>query len=73
MKFIRRSKYHEESDIGGYTVCAVGSEDGLTFEAWRGREQIAVRLKTAEEARAICVQHIEGKHEVSSDLSAVQL
>lgn len=61
MKFTRQGQYHETSDIGGYTVCAIGGAEGWRFEVWCGREQIAVRLPTAEEARTICVRHIEGK------------
>lgn len=52
--FKRASSYHEASDCGGYTVCAIGGRDGVKFEAWRGKQQLAVNLETAEEAREVC-------------------
>jgi len=69
LKFTRQGQYYETSSIGGYTVCKVGGKDGWTYEAWCGREQIAVRLKTAEEARVICVRHIEGNYVINEVMS----
>lgn len=64
MKFVRESKssYYELSECGRYTVCAIGGKDGWRYEAWCGKEQIAVGLEKAEEARAVCANHA-GRHD----------
>lgn len=54
MTFKRASKYHEVSDCGGYTVCAIGGKDGVKFEAWHGKQMLQANLETAEEAREVC-------------------
>ena len=53
MTFTRASKYHEVSEDRQYTVCWVSGK----YEAWHLREQMAVNLETAEEAREICRIH----------------
>lgn len=65
MKFTRQDKYHETSNLG-YTVCAIGDADGWKFEAWFGKEQIAVRLESAEAARRACERHAAGMVEKAS-------
>lgn len=64
-KWIRASKYHEVSDCGRYSVCAVRLADNApwTFNPWLigTKNQPGVQLEdgfpNAELARHVCEQH----------------
>lgn len=53
--------YHERSGTDSqYTVCSIGGPFGdarATYEAWHYRECLAVKCRTAEEAREACRDH----------------
>jgi hypothetical protein len=55
-------KYHERS--GPYIVCSIGgafdSPDAV-YEAWHGKENLAVNLPTAEAAREVCRAHAKAQ------------
>lgn len=58
MKFERKSRYHEASDCGRYTVCAIGPKP-YRFEAFRGKQCLAYNLDSAAAAREICRRDCE--------------
>lgn len=70
MKWQRKSKFAEQSDTAMYSVCAIafGSPGGGFFEAWRTRRHpegphlIATNLKTASEARKLCIEDACSEH-----------
>lgn len=53
---VNGNAYCEISDCGEYTVAAVGSAAGWTFEPWRGKENLGVGME-AEAAREVCRAH----------------
>lgn len=50
VKWKKVSDYCIQSDDGQFTVCKIGEK----FEAWQLKDQFAVNLDTADEARAAC-------------------
>lgn len=65
MKFERKSPYHEASDCGRYTVCAIGPKP-YRFESWRGKENLAVNLDSAAAAREVCRRDCESLDTVTT-------
>jgi hypothetical protein len=39
-----------------FTICRIGSADGMRYELWKLKEQLAVNLPSAEEALMIHVK-----------------
>jgi hypothetical protein len=48
---------YEISECLRYTVCRVGSARGYRYEAWFGKENLAVDFMQAEPAREHCRVH----------------
>lgn len=61
MKFNRMGKWYEQSDCGGYTVCAAKVGDEVIYSAFRVRyKQGALHLHTCKDAqvcRQACLDH----------------
>lgn len=54
--------YFEKS--GGYTVCSIGGafdSPEAVYEAYYGKENLAVNLPTAEAAREVCRAHAKAQ------------
>jgi hypothetical protein len=51
------SEYCIRSECEQWTICRIGSADGVRYELWRLKEQVAVNLLTAE--AAIETFHVE--------------
>jgi hypothetical protein len=51
-----KTPYYQISDCGLFTICKIGGPHGVTYEAWRLKEQLAVGFQTADRAKEYAEQ-----------------
>jgi len=72
MNFIRTDQYVEQSDDGRYSVCAVKTEFGWRFGAWRcGERDAHGRVPLANLSRIAVTNDAEMARQICRDDAAV--
>ena len=68
MNWTQISPYCLRSEDGAYTVCKIGGDSGFTYETWRGKEQLAVGMQTAEIAKSLALSHIDAARRIHEEV-----